>query len=615
MSHVVPVSPRCSVIDCSQGRIPQSSLELSCSTSPILSHSVPLDHPKGTHSFSDCVRNPFFGFRLHPSPPRSPQGDRNVFTLQSLESPGISSIHRDVYEAIKVQEAVLSQSELHRADQLSSNRRRLCSLPHHLSHPSNKGARVHARRSNVLHTSTSAGSVHQGASSSAPSLLSRGSPREQLHRSLPLPQCVHLHNFGQLPALRARRAPRRKLQPATHSFKLVENLSDKISIPKSVSESPGILGPMPLHPHPKRPPPPQRKQSGNNLLQDSRLPRASRGHLPPPTSPAPARAKGSVRLPLHVHKSSAHSPHLRPSWVRKNSLQQASICLGHSTSVGQSSDLRSPQLPHPPKSHLRLLPKSPGQVQAVPITAPSPLLGGEPSILGPHPSNSQAASEGPKRPKSGRIPLAFPEDKRSKRPIKSRKVPARHCPPAHKAELKAEKGECSSSPLSGSRQIESLKSEARAFLPKNLPEAVELALIDNYCFNFGSFPPSFSPSTSIKPCVPSDTARRLPQSSPPTPVPPVLEAATSRGSSPVRVPSTLPSIRVSSHRAPIDCTSISSCLSPNCDCGASSSSSSSFNSCSSSGSIQCGVQLRNSSGDPSSSHSGTFKFRFPRFGQ
>nr|CBH31041.1 overlapping protein/movement protein [Chiltepin yellow mosaic virus] len=386
MSNGFPTSPRRPILHHSQRCLSESSSEFRRPTSPRLSPALPLDHPKGTPSLPHLLRHPSLRIRNHPPPPRCPQNHRNLPSLQPLEPPRLHSLLRHVHETLKVPKTSSHQPKLPRAHQLPSHPRRHRSLPHHLHHSSNQRLRLHARRFDVFQPIPDRRLVSQQSKSGNSVLQSHLPSRVPLHRSVSLPRDLHLQDIGSNTPLCAGISSRRLIQSAPSSPVLAKSELHISSRDPTLSHQAGILGPRPLPPDPKRSPtfglnpkkssstprtrspnptgssatkhcspvPPITNNRESGVLPDPRLFGTSPGHLPSTTLKTPPGAKRGLQRPLHLYKGSPHSEDVGSSRLRSHSKQQAGILLGNPKRLGQSSDLRAPQLPPPPSGMLPL---------------------------------------------------------------------------------------------------------------------------------------------------------------------------------------------------------------------------------------------------------------------
>nr|QUS52832.1 movement protein [Scrophularia mottle virus] len=417
MSYGFPACTRLSLLNRPQGCFSEPSAQPLRSAPSGLSPTVPMDHPKGTSPLPDSLWNSSLRIRDFSPSPCCAQSYRNILTFLSLELHGLDPFFCHVHETLQVRSLAIRQSKLLRASQLSAHSRRLSSLPHHLHGSSIPRSRLHARCSHVLRAFPNTAAVLELSQPSTTTLQPSRSPREQLHRSVSPPLRLHLHPPWQHSPLRTRRSPCRKLRSATVSHPLVKNQPNHFPPPKPIHQGAGILGPMPLHSHPKRAPPTPLESETNHLLSHSEVPRSPRGHFPPPTSPSPSRTIRSVRRSVHVHPGCENSQNLRSSRFRENSLKQTPVRVGLIPSLGQPSDVRSLKLSRSSKRRLRLLPVPTQQVPSLPLPAPPSYSGKDSSILGPHPSAAQSPHSRDSPPSPVRFPPSFLCDSRQSRPI------------------------------------------------------------------------------------------------------------------------------------------------------------------------------------------------------
>lgn len=168
-------------------------------------------------------------------------------------------------------------------------------------------------------------------------------PRKLNNRLVSEPRPVSVLHPQVDSSLHPRRTFSRQLQPACPRSRLAKNICDPNSIPESVRIRSGILGPSPLSSHRKELPNPKSrltKDEGSDILPHPSGSNSSKSGLPHSPSQTSSRASENLRRPLHLHKSDAHSSHLRPSWIRKDPVKQTRIQLGHCSSLGSPSDLR-----------------------------------------------------------------------------------------------------------------------------------------------------------------------------------------------------------------------------------------------------------------------------------
>nr|AIE44665.1 movement protein [Eggplant mosaic virus]WIW79811.1 movement protein [Eggplant mosaic virus] len=401
MPHGLPICSRSSQLNYSQRCFYKSNSELRRGTSPRLSIPISLAPSQGSRSPPSILGHPKLRPRSHPPPPPHPQNSRDFSPVQSLACSRSPAFNCHVHETIQVSKACGSEPKIPRVDQLSTHCRRHHSLPLHLTHFSKQFNLLHARRSDVLFSSSDRRSLHPVSRTRDSVLQSHSASRVSFHRSLSLPRDLHLQDLRSNSPLHPGESPLRLVQSAPPSPILAEDFLHPLSFPRFVSDQAGILGPSPLHIDPARPttkalslctPPRPAKSTSpcNNsqlpkptaasdkpavlrtaaastqpgLLPNSRLRRTATSHLSAPTPPSPAGANKRLQRSLHLHSCSPHSSHFRPSRICANPKQQTRVRLGHSKCVGQSADLRSAQRPPPPPSMLPLLLLPRGKVKA-----------------------------------------------------------------------------------------------------------------------------------------------------------------------------------------------------------------------------------------------------------
>ncbi|AAW88525.1 putative movement protein [Plantago mottle virus] len=413
MSNGFSISPRRPIIIHTQGRRFEPRPQSLCPSSSGLTSAVSLDSAERTPSISHCHRHSCLRLWDHSTSPCCSQSDRDSSSLSPLESSCVDSIFSHVHETIKVSQTCETQSELRRAHQFSSHRCRQRSLSRNLHISALPADCVHARRADVLPSFSDPGSVHSMPEPPTPPLQPCRSPREFLHRSLLLSNCLHLLHFRQFPSLRAREPSCGQLQSASFRHSMAQDLQHQFSSSEPFRNHAGLLGPMPFDPHTKGSPNHALQRSAHGILHHSSLPRPPRSHVSSPAPPPSFSPNGGVRRSVHLHKSRQNPSGLGPRRIRPHALKQAPVRLGHLSSLGQSSYLRSPQLLDSTPSRIRLLPVSGPEAQSILGPAPSPLRHQGPSILGPapflgFPSASQAPNSNAEI--SHFIPPALPKE-------------------------------------------------------------------------------------------------------------------------------------------------------------------------------------------------------------
>ncbi|AAA46795.1 overlapping protein/movement protein [Ononis yellow mosaic virus] len=484
-----------------QGFISESSAEFCCSAPSNLSPKFPMDHWERTSSFSPRCRHPDLRVRLQSSPPRGPQSDRNLPSLQPLELHGDRPGLCDVHETLQVQKIGLRQSKLLRTSKLPSHRGRFRSIPLHLHLSSEVRNRFHARCPDVLQPLSDTRPLHSVPLSSEAPLQSSCSPRKLLHRPLSPPKPLHLHNFRQHSSLCSRRSPCRKLRPTPRCNQLAQAQQHPLPSSKPLSLQAGILGPCPLPPHNKRSPSPAVIRKTAGILPHPKLPPSSRGHLPSSTSSSSPRSNRGVRCSVHLHKSRSNSQDLRSCRVRSNSLQQTPILMGHFKSLGQSPNLRSFERPRPTRRSLRLLPLSPQKVPTVHVPTHQQSGHKGPSLPRPHSPSRQTHHARLPHSKRVSLPNSVLHHDRPKRPIHFGSFPI-NVAPSHLLPRKLWSRASSPPTCSPTTSNHGHPEEALRFLPKNLPQHCQMALMENYCSHFSS------PSSSVS--FPEDHQSSLP---------------------------------------------------------------------------------------------------------
>nr|USH10131.1 MP [Passion fruit yellow mosaic virus] len=381
MSDGLPTRSRRSQLDVAPRFISPPSARVGSRLPKALSDNIPLVGFSRPTSLSPKSRSPSFRSLHSPSSSSSAQNTGDQPPLQSLEFSRQREIFSGLHEAIKVRKAPKEEFKLPGALQLPRHSNRLRSVPFHNSHSALSPDSVHARRLDVHEPRADSPPLSSSSGSDEILLLPRRSTRESLHQPVSPPKPVPVSTGQRHPSLHSRAPPRRFLQPAHRSSKLVENQFHPAPKTPAICNDPGILGPPPLHSDserssspssdqfltppssPPRPSPP--RHSGPGLLPNPRLPRAPRGHLPPSTSPGPSRPNHRLQRPVHLHQGRPHSQDLRSRRVRQVPLQQTRALLGHTQCLGQSPDLRASELPNSPKRLLPLLPKPSGKSQTV----------------------------------------------------------------------------------------------------------------------------------------------------------------------------------------------------------------------------------------------------------
>ncbi|AEP40394.1 movement protein [Tomato yellow blotch virus] len=461
MSHVLSSCPRSSQLYIPPRCFHQPHTQLSRRTTSRLSFLLSLSHTKGGHTSHSIFRNPSFRTGHRSTPPPHSQNYRNPSSLHPLETPRPCPFNRDVHEALQIPEASGHQPKFLPTSKLPPNSSRHLSVPRDVDSAANHSQLLHARRSHVLPPLPHSGPLHELRPAANPLLQPYCPTRIPLHQ--PFSLSIHLYLSDSRPhtPLHPRISPRRQLRPASRCPLVVKDSLHLSSIPLSVRNSPGILGPLPLHSHtawppsktPSSPPchplshlkssPPsplsplestilstpksaagskrvrQRTRTPNSgvILHDTRLPGTSTGNLPSPTPPRSSYSPLGLQRPLYLHSSRPHSPDLRPRRLRQNSIQQARTQMGHPKSLGQPPDFCPPKRSNTTTSRLRVPsqspptfpPPPPPTLAAIPpLLFPSPIHTHHPS---PCPTTSNPFSNTPRQrpilPSVYRGPIAF----------------------------------------------------------------------------------------------------------------------------------------------------------------------------------------------------------------
>nr|QYA72534.1 movement protein [Andean potato latent virus] len=401
MSNVFSNCPRSFELHSPSRRGHQSDTELSSRTPPTIPHSISMASSKRSSSLPPIIRNSQLWFGNHSSPPPYSQSNRDFSPLQSLVLPCKPAIYSDVHETAEIPKTPESEQQLLPPVQLSAHSSRHHTLSHHFNSPPKHFSRLHARRTDVLQSSSNTGSLPQLSHYQLPLLQSDSPSRVRLHRSVS-PTCpLPVLNIRANSSLHPGRPQRRQLQSAPARPRLAQDSQHPLKRVKSLREQTGLLGPCPLSTHSEKSPPsspcppippstlhpkslrpsqsrtprvekPKRllptssERSASSvsssssckcpgILQNPGMPRASLSHLPSSTSSSPPRASPSVQCPLHLHSGSSHTSYFRPCRLRQNSKQQSRVLMGHSECLGQSPDFRSHERTNPPPCVLRVL--------------------------------------------------------------------------------------------------------------------------------------------------------------------------------------------------------------------------------------------------------------------
>ncbi|AAW65469.1 overlapping protein p62 [Dulcamara mottle virus] len=386
MANGFSVSPRSTQLDHTSRCCVSSNSNFGRSTSPGFSGNLSMASSKRGSSFLEQPGDTGFILRDYAPPSPHPQNSGDFSPTPTLELPLCHSLHSPLHETLEVSKAPTEKPQFPGVKKLPAHVIRHRPVSHHLHHSSHNRVRLHARRSNVLPSQSNMRPLSE-VSKHSETVLQLGDPtRVQLHGPFSPPRDLHLSDLRTNSSLRAGKSLIRFVQSTPQRTQLAKNSFYSQQSHYAQRHNIGLLGPPPLYldttgasltaPCPCF--------SQHSFIQFGSLspvpacahstcfvpnPGSSRvafSFLSKPTFETSACPCSSVQLPLHLHKSGSHSPNFRSSRLCSHAKQQATVLLGNSKRLGQSSNFRSSKCQRPPKDQVSL----PGQ----PAAKDSPLL-------------------------------------------------------------------------------------------------------------------------------------------------------------------------------------------------------------------------------------------------
>ncbi|AAC80554.1 overlapping protein [Erysimum latent virus] len=343
MANGFSTSPRRPILHHSPRFNLGSSSRLFCESTPIFIGTIPLHCPKGTCPPAQSHGHSSLRTNLNSSPPRCPQNPGTEPSLQPLGKVLQCGLSRGLHETLKVLQTPREELPLQISSQLPTSPSRLQSVPTSQHKPAYREAILHPRLPDVFYAAPNLRFVRKLPKPSQSVRQPRRSSRKLNDRLVSKPRSVSVLNPQVDSPLHTRRALSRQLQSARQRPRLAENLCDPNSIPEPVRVRPGILGPSPFPSYREELSNTKSRFSedkGSDFLPNPPSSNSSEPGLPGRPSQAPSCASENLRRPLHLHSSNPNSPHFRSRWIRKNSVKQARVQLGHISSLGQSPNLR-----------------------------------------------------------------------------------------------------------------------------------------------------------------------------------------------------------------------------------------------------------------------------------